>query len=257
MRHTGRVKKMSKIFPKMSEYVFLSITTYNSPPSQSPSSLSVLCNRSGLLDVCVVTIEDFRISRRHTSVQSRPKTTLNLGKGTRKKGTFREYRRTPPRPEGRFKTWHGLFVCGDPGALTTRRSIFLAAALFFDIFQDLPVSFVRLFVPPHFPVAVVLCFRREVKASRAGVLLPFFRNAINDARFPFGWPSGGKRRASGLSSLFLRGVSLLMDRRYEVRRRLAGHKSKERKRERDYRGREREWRKFRSSLPVYLPPARD
>lgn len=102
-------------------------------------------------------------------------------------------------PEGRFKTDTVYLSAVTPAALTTRRGIFLAAASFFDIFQDLPVSFVLH--PLRFPFSPSLSLARGKSQSRKS-FLAFFRDAINDARFPFGWVSGRKRRGLDCRAYF-------------------------------------------------------
>lgn len=97
-------------------------------------------------------------------------------------GTFRECWRTPVGPEERFKTDTAYLSAVTPASLTTCRSIFLAAALFFDIFQD-------LFFILRFPFAfrlLLFCLWREVKASRGSPFRLFSAGAINDTRFLLG-----------------------------------------------------------------------
>lgn len=102
-------------------------------------------------------------------------------------------------PGGRFKTDAVYLSAVTSATLTTRRSIFLAAASFFDIFQALPVSFVLH--PLRFPFSPSLSLARGKSQLRKS-FLAFFRNAINDARFPFGWMSGGRRRGLDCRAYF-------------------------------------------------------
>lgn len=152
---------------------------------------------------------------------------------------------TPLGPEGCFKTDTAYLSAVTPCILTTTPQHFPSCHFLFFFF----LAFFRIFLSPpsfvfpSFPFPPSLSPARG-KSQLVEVPLLFFRDAINDARFPFGWPSGEKKRV-GLSSLFLRGVFFFLDGpTVRSERRLVRRKFKRR-------------REFRTSLSLYSPRARE
>lgn len=131
-------------------------------------------------------------------------------------------------PEERFKTRHGLFVCGDPGRPDNTPQHFPSCRPFSTFFRIFLSPSSTSLSPSHFSRRCPLLFPARGKSQSRG---DFFYSFSATRLMTFVFPSDGRvvgkgeRRIAELISS--RRLSPDGPRRYEVRRRLVERKSKE------------------------------